>query len=885
MSPRLPHGIRRLFRLPQSFDRRMRDLDDEIRFHIASHVEKLRAEGMSDDDALAAALARFGDAGDLRAYCGEIAARREPGRRLRRSLDEFAQDIRFAARQIARAPMFTATAALILAIGIGANTGVFSVVNHVLISPFPFADGNRMVTIMATSGGGKIFISPDAKLVEAWRVRSRAIQDIVAFEEASFVLGDSARGSTRTVDGAAISPAMLSFVGMQPLAGRGILAGDTLADAPPVAVIGTGLWRSEFTESRDVLGKTIVLDGTPHTIVGVMPEEFFVPFTGARQVFVARNHARVSRPAGIGKLRPGVTVADANRELASLFPPKSEVNAYPDPPRVAREIDLVARSRKQMILVVFGAVGIVLLIACANVANLLLARSWGRQREFSVRIALGAGRWRVVRQVLTESTLLAAIGGALGVGFAFLVLSGIRGLQPDGADAYKDVHIDRAVLLWSVGISALTGILFGVAPALSAARSDANETLKAGSRTSTGGRIARRVRLGLVASEVALSVVLLASAGLLVRTLVALGDIDVGFTAAGLSSMRLSLTGLAASDSNARRAAWNALRSGVEALPGVRGAAIAMASPADFSISMGGLDVEGLTPKPGDSLSTYAMNAVSPDYFAITGIPIKQGRGFSASTGGSSGEDEILVNETLARRLWPGASPIGARVRRGYAKGPWGTVVGVVGDVRLPSQQNDRLNRDLQLYIRAATASPFNTLVIRADAPLGQLGPAVEKVVHDVSPRFKVRSALESADKMIASGMDPQRFVLRLLGAFALCAVLLAAVGLHAVIAYSVNQRTREIGVRVALGAQSGDVMRLVLTQGLGVAAVGVLVGVAGAAATTRALRSFLYGVGPGDPVTLVTVGALLLGVAVLATYAPARRAAKLDPIEALRSE
>jgi putative ABC transport system permease protein len=279
------------------------------------------------------------------------------------------------------------------------------------------------------------------------------------------------------------------------------------------------------------------------------------------------------------------------------------------------------------------------------------------------------------------------------------------------------------------------------------------------------------------------------------------------------------------------------------------------------------------------------MNAVSPDYFAITGIPIKQGRGFSASTGGSSGEDEILVNETLARRLWPGASPIGARVRRGYAKGPWGTVVGVVGDVRLPSQQNDRLNRDLQLYIRAATASPFNTLVIRADAPLGQLGPAVEKVVHDVSPRFKVRSALESADKMIASGMDPQRFVLRLLGAFALCAVLLAAVGLHAVIAYSVNQRTREIGVRVALGAQSGDVMRLVLTQGLGVAAVGVLVGVAGAAATTRALRSFLYGVGPGDPVTLVTVGALLLGVAVLATYAPARRAAKLDPIEALRSE
>ncbi|MGH7617185.1 MAG: FtsX-like permease family protein, partial [Gemmatimonadaceae bacterium] len=343
---------------------------------------------------------------------------------------------------------------------------------------------------------------------------------------------------------------------------------------------------------------------------------------------------------------------------------------------------------------------------------------------------------------------------------------------------------------------------------------------------------------------------------------------------------------LIVADSNARRAAWDALRSGVDAIPGVRESSFAMASPAEFAISMGGLQIEGLA-SAGDSLSTFAMNFVSADYFSLTGIPIKQGRVFApaAAISTRASEDEIVINEALAKRLWPGKNPIGTRVRRGYGRGPWATVVGIAGDVRLPSQQNDRLNRDLQYYLRNANAPNFNTLLIRSDVPLSVLTRAVGKVLHDVSPSFKIRDPLETSDNAIASGMDTQRFVLRLIGAFALFAVVLAAVGLHAVIAYSVSQRTREIGVRVALGAEARDVAQLVVRQGLGLAVAGVAVGAGGAIAANRLLRTFLYGVGPGDPVTLVIVGVVLLAVAVLATYAPARRASRLDPVEALRAE
>lgn len=880
LSDKLPAGVRRLLRLPPSYARRMRDLDDEIRFHVEALVAKLRAEGMLEDDAHAAALQRFGDAEDLRSYCGAIAARRERTRRLARWIDELAQDIRFAARQVARAPAFTATAALILAAGIGANTGVFSVVNHLLISPLPFADGNRMVVLVASNGGGRVFFSPTAAMVDAWHARARTVQDFVVFDEAPVRIGKASSDDALSVDVPGIPPAMMRFVGVKPLLGRGIVPDDTLADAPPVAIIGEGLWRRAFSESRDVIGQTIKANGVTHTIVGVVPKGFFIPFSGADEAYVALRHATLSRPAIIAKLRPGTTIEDANREAAQILPPKSQFNALLDPPRVAREIDLVGHERKQMILLLFGAVGIVLLIACANVANLLLARSWGRRREFTVRIALGAGPARIVRQVLTESIMLASLAGTLGIGFSYLVLNGVRTALPGGATDFKDVHIEGAVLAWSVAISMATGILFGVGPAFAAATSNAAETLKVATRTSTAGRIGRRVRLALVVGEVALSVVLLSGAGLLVRTLIALDHMDIGFDSHGLSSTYVGFPPNAAPDSTTRAAAWLAVQNGVRAIPGVRGATLAANTPADFAISMGGLQVDGRALAAGDSMGTYASNFVTSDYFPLTGIAVKRGRAFSPE--GAS--NEVMINEALARRLWPNANPLGVRIRRA-GKGPWLTIVGIAGDVRLPSQQTDHLNRDLQVYGSFAAFDKFATVVIRSDVAQTVLDSAVRKVLRDANPVLKTFFPLAKADKTIAAGANAQRFVLRLLGVFALFAVLLAAVGLHGVIAYAVNQRTREIGVRVALGAQASDVTRLVLSQGIRLAVGGVVVGVFGSVLATRFLRNFLYSVGPGDPVTLAIVGALLLGVALLATYAPARRAARLDPIEALRNE
>ena len=880
---RLPRGVRRLFRLPRSEQRLMRELDDEIQFHFERHISDLRARGMSDADATAAALARFGDSDDLRAYCNRLAARRERTRGVRDWFDALAQDMHFAARQIARSPGFTATATLILALGIGANAAIFSIVHHLILAPLPFADGDRMVTFFATSSGGAVSMTPTSDLAAAWQARARGVEQIVIYEDVAFALGDSTTGPTRQVEGEAIPPSAMGYVGIQPLFGRGILASDTAGDAPPVVLLGEGLWRRSFGGLRDVVGKTVLLDGIQHTVIGVMPEKFYLPFGDGRDVFTAL-HARggVHRVAGMAKLRPGVTIEAANRELERSLPPKSDGNNYDGPPRLRRAVDLVGANIKRMVILLFGAVGIVFLIACANVANLLLARSWSRQREFAIRIALGAGRGRIMRQVFTESLILALIAGALGVAISFLVLHGILASLPASSTDFDGVRIERAVLIWSAGISLLAGILFGFAPAVSAVGQRVNDSLKAGARTAAGGAGARRLRFGLVIGEVALSVTLLAGAGLLVRTLVALNHVDVGFRPHGLSSTYLRFTGKRFADSNVRSGVQRAILDGARGIPGVRGAMYVATPPPGFALAMNGLQIEGRPTTATDSLKAFPINEVPPEYFALVGLPIKQGRTFtpSSETGDQSAPDEVLISEELARRFWPDGGALGARVRRGNT--PWKTVVGVVGNIRLPAAT--RRNREFQMYEPAEHAPLGAFLLIRSDLTLSVLGPALQKVAHDVDASIKLGD-FEAADAQITESMTNPRLVLRLLGAFAMLAMALAAMGLHGVIAYSVSQRTREIGVRVALGAEGQDVVRLILRQGLSLAAAGVTIGVAGAFAATRALRTLLYGVQPGDPVTFAVVAAVLLGIALAAAYAPARRAARLDPVEALRAD
>jgi len=879
---RLPRGVRRLFRLPPSEHRMMNELDDEIRFHLDRLIGDLRARGLSEGDATTAALTRFGDTDDLRAYCGRMATRNERTRSLRAWMAELRRDVHFAARQIVRSPAVTATATLILALGIGANAAIFSIVNHLLLSPLPFADGNRMVMLMAMSGGGTMSVTPTSDMAASWQSRAREVEQVVIFEDVAFTLGDSSRGPTPQVAGVAIPPSAISFVGGRPLVGRTILASDTAFDAPPVVALSEGLWKREFGGASDIVGKAILLNGKSHRVIGVMPETFYIPFSDGSDVFVA-IHAKnaVHRVAGIAKLRRGVTIDAANREMVQLFPPNSSVNSYSDPPRLFRQIDRIGHTRKQMVLLLFGAVGIVFLIACANVANLLLARSWSRQKEFAVRVALGAGRERIMRQVFTESLMLALLAGVLGVALSFGVLRGFRAALPADATDFDGVRIERAVLLWSAGISVLAGIAFGIAPAFAAAGHHVNESLKAGARTAVGSAGARRLRFGLVVGEVALSVVLLVGAGLLVRTLVALNQVDVGFPSHGLTAAYVRVGGTRFADLAVRRNVLNAILEGARAVPGVRGAIYTDSPPPDFGIALNGFEIEGRA-TPDDTLKTYGFNAVPPDYFSFIGLPLKRGRTFMPSADLSDKRlyDEFIINEALVRRFWPNGDAIGARIRRGT--GDWGTIVGVVTDVRVPGAV--RYNRDLQMYARMASAPTGAFLVLRTDLPASTLRPAVEKAVRDVDRSLKLTN-WEITDVSIDASMANQRLVLKLLGAFAMLAVVLAAVGLHGVIAYSVGQRTREIGVRMALGAQSRDVAGLVLRQGLTLAGVGIVIGVAGAVAATRTLRTLLYGVQPGDPLTLGVVSVLLLVITAAAAYSPARRAARLDPVEALRAD
>jgi putative ABC transport system permease protein len=882
LSNTIPREVRRLFRLPPTLDRMTRDLDDEIRFHVESRVAALRAAGMLEQAAIAAALREFGDADDLRAYCRTIASRRARQNRVRDWAAEWLQDVRFAARQFARAPGFTATAAVMLALGIGANAAIFSVVNHLLITPLPFAGGNRMVVVRMTSGGGTVLMPAMQSLVDEWRVRAHTVSQIVTVWERSYSLGDSTRGPTEPVDATMISPGALEFVGIAPMLGRGIVPSDTVAGAAPVVLLSEGIWRGRFG-GVDMLGKSIVLDQVAHTIVGVMPERFWIPFNAdGRQLFTALPGAgaRDRQIDAIAKLRSGFTAHDASREIAALFPAKSERNPYADPPQVVRAVDRLPRRLRQTVLVLFGAVVLVLLIACSNVANLVLARALARQREFAIRAAMGAGRARLMRQVFTESLMLAVVGGLLGLGVAAATLGVIRSSHSSAVGQLGTVHIEPAVLLWSLGVTMVASLVFGVAPALLASGARTGASLSSSTRTASGGTAARRFRSGLVVLEVTLAVVLLAGAGLLVRTLVAMQHADVGMDSAGLSGLRLRLNAKSLRDPVARSAAAQAALDQVKQIPGVRAATYAMDIPPRFGIGMGALEIEGRTIDANDTIKAIAMNAVSAEFFALAGIPVRQGRVFAPNPALVGRVDEVVVGEQFARRFWPGGNAIGARVRRDGE--PWSTIVGVVGDVHIAAA-NDR-RYDSQMYRAGSLAENQAMLLVRSSLPPAKLEAAMIASVHGANSAIKT-GKFESSQAMISQSMDQHRLVLTLLGVFALLALVLAAVGLHGVIAYSVSQRTREIGVRVALGAHASDVARLVLGQGVRLAAIGIVFGIAGALGATRALASLLYGVQPGDPVTVVTVGALMLVVTLTATYTPARRAARLDPVEALRAD
>jgi putative ABC transport system permease protein len=788
---------------------------------------------------------------------------------------DFGRDLRIAGRHLRRAPGFTLVAVLTISLGIGATTTIYSAVHSLLLAPLPYRGADRLVhldeTLMTAGIVGQV---PTTEIVDAWRARSHTLEGIVAFAPSQWMRADPVE--PELVGGERIEPDLIRFLGSRPLLGRVFLQSDTEPGVARVALLSEALWRRRYGARSDIIGRMIVLDGQPFTIVGVMPTDFgkaVFRMTDPLQVFVplVRFAAR-ERVEALARLRPGATAEEASRELSAI--PTRDAQAGPNhvPGGHAYLIRESFFGRYQETLtLLLGAVGFVLLIACANVANLLLTRAWSRQREFGIRTAMGAGRGRLVRQVLTESVALSVAGGVLGSFLAWRAIPVLAALRPSRLGALDEVHLDTAVLAATFGLAVVTGVLFGLAPALFATAGQISDSLKEGAR-STPGRGWARFRGALVVSEIALSMVLLISAGLLLRSLIAGSRALGGLYPAGLVSVSVELPTAAYPTPTARAQVFDRVLGRASRIPGVDAAGLAIWSPWVNGMRVEELVVEGGESSSGQPRRWFAYNAVSPGYFRTAEIPLLAGTIFS----GDSSERAVVVSGAFARQHLTG-SWLGARLRFG-ASGPWLTVVGVVGDVQALGGAG--------AYPQPALYEPFGarrtgTILARGTHPAALL-PFVTRAVAAIDPAIHVLGARTTSTALAAMQEEP-RFVMTLLSAFAALALVLATVGLYGVVAYSVRQRTHEIGVRVALGAEAGDVVGMLLGQGLGLALAGMVLGVAGAAVATRLLRSRLYQVGPGDPITFVFVGVVLAMVALVASFLPARAALRVDPVEALR--
>ncbi len=874
----------------------LEDLDEEMQTHLAMRIDELRSLGLSEAAAEAEALRRFGDTRDFREYAARRATHSVRRLRLAQLVDEWGQDLRYAIRQVAKAPTLTAIAVLTLALGIGANTAIFSVVHRLLLAPLPYPNGDRIVMPME-EGDLPFPMSVGTELVKAWQTRTRTVESIAGVTEYMFSVRPD--GTVDTIPAAGITANFLTTLGLRPILGRNFTPDDERG-AATVAMISHALWQRTYGGRSDVLGRVVPYEGRPLTIVGVTPRGFAIPLSRnpAPHIWLPAMLDRAGEsspgrtsPRIFATLRPGVPAAAASAELQAIAASLPDSVRGQERVRAMRAQDFVGARETRAVQVLFVAVGALLLIACANVANLLLARAWTRQREFAVRAALGAGRRRLARQVLTESVWLALGGGLLGVAVAWLALRIIVALRPPALDHLADVRIAPAVLLWTFGVSVVTGILFGCAPALVAGTRTVGDVLRRETRGGSAGVTSRRVRSTLIVLEIAASVVLLVGSGLLVRSFDALQRMPLGYEPRGLVYAGV-VTG--PQDRDRLPAIRDAIIERLRALPGVTGVAIG-SMPGNGSIDFGGVDAETGGDGRTNRVSQLVRVFVTPNYFRVAKIALVAGRlpdpspvppAWNGDEPGMS--KEIVVNRELARRLWPGGNAIGSRIRsapdphRDGRVEPWSTVVGIVDDTRMPQLRGDWAAN--QLYSLTPPRLESITFVVRSAMSGDVAAPAIKHAIDSVDPRIYVPFVL-SGDTYLRDGLAPTRFAMALLTAFAVVAVVLAAVGLYGVVAYGVSQRTREIGVRVALGAAPGAVAALVVRGGLRLASVGVVGGAAAAAASTQVLRSMLYGVSPGDPATFAVILLLVAGIALVATYVPARRASRIDPTEALRAD
>ncbi|HTK50331.1 MAG TPA: ABC transporter permease [Gemmatimonadaceae bacterium] len=855
--------------------RRHRDLelDEELAVHMRMAIEERVARGERREDAERAARREFGNVGVVK----EVTREMWGGGWFERLL----QDVRYGARTLRRSPGFTIVALSTLALGIGATTAMFTVVHAVLLRPLSYPRSDRLVRIaydypkspFITEGG----IS-DRQWVDA-RSRYRMFTRVAAFTPGLVTLTNA--GDPVRLQEASVAAGLFETLGITPALGRTFGRDDELVGGEPVVILGDALWRERFGADSNAVGRPITLDGVRHTVLGVMPQGFAYPLDARlwRPLRLQLAPNRFQILSVIGRLRDGATRAQALAELDALAAADRARDSMVA--RVTPLKDTVVGDVTRSLLVFAGAVGLVLLIACTNVANLLLMRATTRRREMAVRAALGAGRRRLVRQLVTESALLWVGAGVAGAGIAVAGVRALLALAPAGRiPRHGEIGVDAVALAFALVVSLGTGLIFGLIPALRATGSSVRDALAASARTMTGRD--GRLRGALVMAEIAFALVLLTGAALMMESFIRLRRVELGFRPEGLASLTVDLPDATYQSAPAMQAAHEAVLDRLEKIRGVTSAAAVNFIPLGGPMIRGDIKVDGRTLPPS---YLVAKPSVSPGYFRTMGIRLRLGREFTAQDAASS-PHVVIVSESVARQIWPDLSPIGQRISNKDVPGPgdWLTVVGVVDDV---GQTSIDVHREPAIYqpIQQLTQTFFlghMSFIVRAVGDPALLLPMMRRALRDVDPNQPIGS-IGTVESAISATVAEPLFQARLIGAFSIVALVLAAIGIYGVVAYSVAERTREIGIRVALGAGRGDVVGMVLRRLLVLLVPGVALGVAGALATTRVLSSLLFEIRPDDPATFISVAVLLAAVAIVAGMMPARRASRVDPLVALK--
>ena len=877
--------------------RREQELSDEIGSHLEMQIEDNLRQGMNQEEARLAALRQFGGVEQVKEVYRD--------RRGLPLLETMVQDLRFGGRMLRRSPGFTASVVLTLALGIGANTAIFSVINSILLRPLPYQDPEGLVQLWEISSQQKG--SNDKNSVSLpnfvdWREQNQSFEYMAAYLARS--MNFTGEEQPERLQGVVVSPSFLPLLKVQPFIGRAFLPDEAQPGKHRVVMISYSLWQRRFGADPNITEKTMLLNGIGHPIIGVLPERFQFPDPEGRRApgssagqttdlllpmaFDPKNLGDRGSHflLALGRLKPGVTCEQAQAEMDSianrlegLYPESSKgwtIRVVPLHEQVVGEV-------RPMLLLLLAAVGFVLLITCANVANLLLARATTRHKEMALRLALGAGRGRLIRQLLIESLLLAILSGGIGLLVAYWGSQAIVTLSLSELPRAHEIAIDNRALIFTLGLSLLTGILFGIVPALQASRINLNESLKEGSKSATAGVHRNRFRSLLVVSEIALSLVLLIGAGLLIKSFVRLANVKTGFEAGNLLTANLSLPFSKYPEPEKRMAFFEQVLEKLQAIPGVQSVGATTDLPLSGSNNNITFIIEGRAAALLSDEPAANWRAVSPDYFTTMGMTLVNGRGFTNRDRKGTPE-VVLINEAMAERYWPGESAIGKRITiyDNDAPRPWREIIGIVSNIRHFNLRKEPVPEMYVPHLQRPQSSM--TLVSRLTSDQQSVIAAMREAVLSVDkdqPTYNIRMM----SQVISESLTSSRVIMLLLGIFAAVALVLAGVGIYGVMSYSVAQRTREIGIRMALGANMGNVLRMVIWQGLSVAIVGLVIGAAGAYALKQVIVNQLFGVEATDPLTFVMVSALLLLIVLLACWIPARRATKVAPMIALHHE